>query len=214
MLSWKYSQIFLRIHIIVNIGEKLSWTMPPDVYLFPCCPRREEVLNVTTQKRKSVLFVDNWGIRYRKQHKHWKVHTYSWHVMNWWCCLIVEQPTLSSCPECVTFASYATEETYWKLSYRGNILHIHWVFMSGNMPCFREGCAVFIEFQCLHISTCFQIIRLVRFNLVGGHYVNKLINPKSPWHQLILPRTNLKSDNKEQMFKNIFLNIHNSHTKV
>ena len=91
MLSWKYSQIFLRIHIIVNIGEKLSWTMPPDVYLFPCCPRREEVLNVTTQKRKSVLFVDNWGI---------------WcDVMNWWCCLIVEQPTLSSCPECVAFAS-------------------------------------------------------------------------------------------------------------
>ena len=123
MLSWKYSQIFLRIHIIVNIGEKLSWTMPPDVYLFPCCPRREEVLNVTTQKRKSVLFVDNWGIRYRKQHKHWKVHTYSWHVMDWWCCLIVEQPTLSSCPECVAFASYATEETYWKLSYRGNIFY-------------------------------------------------------------------------------------------
>ena len=111
-----------------------------------------------------------------------------------------------------------------KLCYWGNILkviisrkyilHIHWVFMSGNMPCFREGCAVFIEFQCLHISTCFQIIRLVRFNLVGGHYVNKLINPKSPWHQLILPRTNLKSDNKEQMFKNIFLNIHISHTTL
>ena len=159
MLSWKYSQIFLRIHIIVNIGEKLSWTMPPDVYLFPCCPRREEVLNVTTQKRKSVLFVDNWGIRYRKQHKHWKVHTYSWHVMNWWCCLIVEQPTLSSCPECVTFSSYATEETYWKLSYRGNILKLWYLHMNSPWPALQHD-----SIGKLWIQTSF-----ILFQFLGRH---------------------------------------------
>ena len=150
MLSWKYSQIFLRIHIIVNIGEKLLWTMPPDVYLFPCCPRREEVLNVTTQKRKSVLFVDNWGIRYRKQHKHWKVHTYSWHVMNWWCCLIVEQPTLSSCPECVTFASINPSQV---MLLRKHIESYH----------IEEIYYTFIEFLCQAICHVFE--RDVLFSL-------------------------------------------------
>ena len=75
--------------------------------------------------------------------------------------------------------SYHTEEIYWNFppewfnccTFNSDRPHIVKV---SQVRCFWEGHVVFIEFQCLHISPTFQIIRLVR---PSGDQANTEIAP-------------------------------------